>query len=226
EYWVAEDNGGIIAAIGLELGDVTAALLRSAIVEPSHRNLGLGRILTEEALDWAQLEGFTAVYCFSTDAGSYWTARGFVPCTVEEVLRAIPNAPQVRLFDRLGWLPTEVAYARTLTPRLATYGTLSPGRVHHHELAGLNGAWRPGMVRGHLVGVSTEGFPALMLDPFGPVVEVHLFESPDLPAHWKRLDEFEGPEYRRVLTNVSTSDGSPVKACIYVCAGINPQKSS
>ena len=29
--------------------------------------------------------------------------------------------------------------------------------------------------------------------PPGPPLEVQLFESVDLPAHWPRLDEFGGP---------------------------------
>ena len=87
--------------------------------------------------------------------------------------------------------------------RLATYGTLSPGRVNHHQLAGLKGSWRQGTVRGKLVDGgwgSSLGNPGLILDPQAPKVEVHLFESPDLPSHWSRLDEFEGDGYRRVIT--------------------------
>ena len=55
------------------------------------------------------------------------------------------------------------------------------------------------------------------LDPAGPLVDVHLFESPDLPEHWYRLDEFEGAEYRRVVTQVRTGEGD-VPAWIYVLA--------
>jgi gamma-glutamylcyclotransferase (GGCT)/AIG2-like uncharacterized protein YtfP len=108
----------------------------------------------------------------------------------------------------------------TAEMRLAVYGTLAPGRVNHHQLAGLNGDWRRGSVRGHLVEAgwgATLGFPALSLDPDGPVVDVLLFESPDLPAHWERLDAFEGDGYRRVVTTVRTDDGD-VDACIYVAA--------
>jgi hypothetical protein len=36
------------------------------------------------------------------------------------------------------------------------------------------------------------GSPGLVLDQSGPPVDVHLFESLDLPDHWSRLDEFEG----------------------------------
>jgi gamma-glutamylcyclotransferase (GGCT)/AIG2-like uncharacterized protein YtfP len=62
------------------------------------------------------------------------------------------------------------------------------------------------------------GFPGLILDPSGPSVEVYVFESSDLPSHWSRLDEFEGPGYRRVVTQVRTADGDLI-ACIYVAAG-------
>ena len=102
--------------------------------------------------------------------------------------------------------------------RLVTYGTLAPGRPNNHQLADLKGSWRLGTVRGRLVeaGWGAElGFPGLILDPSGHSVEVHLFESADLPNHWLRLDAFEGAGYRRVITQVSTADGD-LDASIYV----------
>ena len=59
---------------------------------------------------------------------------------------------------------------READSRLATYGTLAPGRVNHHELAGLKGVWQQGTVRGKLVAAgwgATLGYPALILDPQG-----------------------------------------------------------
>lgn len=94
--------------------------------------------------------------------------------------------------------------------RLATYGTLAPGRVNHHHLADLKGRWLKGTVRGKLMeaGWGAElGFPGLNLDPLGDVIEVYILESPDLPSHWPRLDAFEGEGYRRVVTQASTPDG-------------------
>ena len=102
--------------------------------------------------------------------------------------------------------------------RLATYGTLAPGRPNDHQLADLNGHWRQGTVRGRLVeeGWGAKlGYPGLILDPSGHAVAVHLFESPDLPGHWRRLDAFEGAGYRRVVTRVRTADGD-LEAWIYV----------
>ena len=104
--------------------------------------------------------------------------------------------------------------------RLATYGTLAPGRVNHHELTGLAGRWRDGAVRGRLIEAgwgSDLGYPGLVLDPAGDAIEVALFESADLPAHWPRLDAFEGAGYRRVITEVRTAEGA-LDAWIYVLA--------
>ncbi|MDJ0937185.1 MAG: gamma-glutamylcyclotransferase [Kiloniellales bacterium] len=102
--------------------------------------------------------------------------------------------------------------------RLATYGTLAPGRINNHQLADLVGLWRQGTVTGRLVEAgwgAKLGYPGLVLDPSGQIIEVHIFESPELPHHWRRLDEFEGVGYRRVVTRVSTIDGD-LDVSIYV----------
>lgn len=105
--------------------------------------------------------------------------------------------------------------------RLAVYGTLAPGRQNHGQLSELSGRWIAGQVRGELleVGWGAEfGYPGLILDPAGPPVEVLVFESPELPDHWDRLDAFEGAGYRRVAVDVSTAGGA-LSASIYVLAG-------
>jgi gamma-glutamylcyclotransferase (GGCT)/AIG2-like uncharacterized protein YtfP len=110
---------------------------------------------------------------------------------------------------------------RDVDTRLATYGTLGPGRPNHHELATLNGEWRIGTVRGRLVAEgwgAALGYPALTLDDSASPIEVDLFESSDLPAHWARLDDFEGRGYRRTIARVDTPQGT-VDAWIYVAAG-------
>jgi gamma-glutamylcyclotransferase (GGCT)/AIG2-like uncharacterized protein YtfP len=102
--------------------------------------------------------------------------------------------------------------------RLATYGTLAPGRPNHHQLDGLEGRWLKGNVDGMLLDAgwgASLGYPALVLDPTGSAIGVDVFESIDLPAHWERLDTFEGPGYERVMTTVHTPTGD-VDAFIYV----------
>lgn len=105
----------------------------------------------------------------------------------------------------------------TADHRLASYGTLAPGRPNHGQLADLSGSWRQGMVRGRRVQAgwgAWVGYPGCILDPEGDEVEVFIFESPDLPAHWARLDAFEGDAYRRVITTAQTDDG-PLDVSIY-----------
>ena len=102
--------------------------------------------------------------------------------------------------------------------RLVTYGTLAPGRPNHHQLDGLEGRWLAGQVHGRLVDAgwgASLGYPALILDPDGPPIDVHVFESGDLPGHWSRLDQFEGPGYQRTVTTVHMPAGD-VDASIYV----------
>ena len=105
--------------------------------------------------------------------------------------------------------------------RLATYGTLAPGRINHDQLADLRGTWCLGTVRGRLVEAGWGaglGYPGLILDPSGQTVDVHVFESSDLPDHWPRLDAFEGPGYRRVITQARALDRE-LDVSIYVVCG-------
>ena len=83
--------------------------------------------------------------------------------------------------------------------RLVVYGTLAPGHPNHSQLTGLDGRWSPGQLRGRLVDAgwgASLGYPGPVLDPRAGVIGVQVFESADLPAHWSRLDEFEGPGYQ------------------------------
>ena len=48
---------------------------------------------------------------------------------------------------------------------------------------------------------------------------VQVFTSPDLPAHWARLDAFEGADYHRVAVTVIGPDGDAVEAFIYTVGG-------
>ncbi len=106
--------------------------------------------------------------------------------------------------------------------RLATYGTLAPGEINESQLAGLNGKWSRGTVRGHLVeeGWGAEhGCPGIVLADDGEPVPVHVFHSADLPEHWQRLDAFEGDQYQRRAVVVQT-DREPVEAWIYALAKV------
>ena len=104
--------------------------------------------------------------------------------------------------------------------RLATYGTLQPGQPNHHQLSTLAGTWTPGTVRGYLHEAgwgAAMGFPGLAIDAQGNDIAVQVLESDDLPAHWGRLDAFEGEGYRRQVIAVATASGI-IHAQIYVLA--------
>lgn len=105
--------------------------------------------------------------------------------------------------------------------RLATYGTLAPGRANYHQVEELAGTWSVGTVRGRLVEAgwgAAMGYPGLILEEPGGEIEVHVLESHDLPDHWARLDAFEGSGYERVSATV-ICEGREVMASIYVIAG-------
>ena len=96
-----------------------------------------------------------------------------------------------------------------ISETLAVYGTLVPGRSNHHIVEPLGGEWTEGYVEGDLSPAgwgATLGFPAFLPRADGPLVAVHVLTSPRLSTDWPRLDDFEGPGYRRILVPVFKLD--------------------
>jgi gamma-glutamylcyclotransferase (GGCT)/AIG2-like uncharacterized protein YtfP len=93
----------------------------------------------------------------------------------------------------------EVASART---KLAIYGSLGPGRENEHVMTAIGGAWRDGFampgVREDRGWGASLGYPGLVWKTGAASVDVVVFESRNLPAHWADLDAFEGEEYARL----------------------------
>ncbi len=88
---------------------------------------------------------------------------------------------------------------------LAVYGTLAPGRPNHHVVAPLGGEWTDGLIEGDLLQVgwgATLGYPAFRPRLGGTPVAVQVLTTPTLATAWPTLDDFEGPEYRRILVAV------------------------
>ncbi len=109
-YWGAfSGDHQLIGVIGCEYEN-EYGLLRSALVLREYRGCGIAARLTQTLLQAAREMGLKAVYLFSTGAGDYWKRQGFVDTPVSEVVSLLPGAYQVKLFERLGWLPTEAAY--------------------------------------------------------------------------------------------------------------------
>jgi amino-acid N-acetyltransferase len=75
-FVVAEDQGAIAGAIGLEkFGPV--ALLRSAVVSPEYRGSGVGSRLVEKVLERAEEEGIEELFLLTTTAENYFPRFGF-----------------------------------------------------------------------------------------------------------------------------------------------------
>lgn len=113
-FWlVAHETGQLVGGCGLEFGD-GAALLRSLVVAPPLRRQGLGAALADACAEEAKRRGATWLYCFATGAPTFFQASGFRETTPDEVAASLPEAPQVKLYARLKWLPTERAFRRDL----------------------------------------------------------------------------------------------------------------
>ena len=101
---------------------------------------------------------------------------------------------------------------------LIVYGTLQPGHENAHILDDIKGVWTKGYVKGFLHPEGwgyTQGYPALKIDPNGNEVPAHCLSSEELHLHWDRLDQFEGIEYKRVLTEFHTQEGQVIKGYLY-----------
>lgn len=88
---------------------------------------------------------------------------------------------------------------------LAVYGTLAPGRENYHIVEHLGGEWTDGLIEGDLQQTgwgATLGYPAFRPRTGGPSVQIKVLKSSALPQGWRSVDEFEGPDYKRILVPV------------------------
>ena len=75
-FLVAEHEGDMVAAAGLEV-HALAALLRSVAVRPDWRGKGLARELVDRLLAKAQAAGIQDIYLLTTTAEDYFPRLGF-----------------------------------------------------------------------------------------------------------------------------------------------------
>jgi amino-acid N-acetyltransferase len=87
-FVVADDQDGIVGAIGLEkFGSV--ALLRSAVVSPEYRGSGVGSKLVEKVLERAEEDGIEELFLLTTTAENYFPRFGFTRTTRSAVPLAV-----------------------------------------------------------------------------------------------------------------------------------------
>ena len=105
--------------------------------------------------------------------------------------------------------------------RLFVYGTLAPGRSNAHVLSHVPGSWQRASIHGHLVQAgwgAEQGYPGVIVNATGPIVEGFVLTSDDLENEWVRLDEFEGVQYQRVVTQAQLADGQTAQVYVYQLA--------
>ncbi|MGH1489784.1 MAG: gamma-glutamylcyclotransferase family protein [Acidimicrobiales bacterium] len=103
---------------------------------------------------------------------------------------------------------------------LATYGTLAPGEENHFVMLGIAGHWVDGLIRGYRFEATwggADGYPAFVPAADGHHIPVKVFLSDEFDSHWRRIDDFEGPGYRRTVVEVlHPEDRTPIgKAYVY-----------
>jgi amino-acid N-acetyltransferase len=75
-FLVAERNGAVVGAVGLELLG-QRALLRSLVVGTGSRNIGMGTSLAEEAIRRARSASINELFLLTIDAADFFERLGF-----------------------------------------------------------------------------------------------------------------------------------------------------
>lgn len=109
----------------------------------------------------------------------------------------------------------EVEFIKKYQPQkfLIIYGTLGPGRPNHSKIEHINGIWKKGIIRGKLINEgwgAAMGYFAFKNTPENEqeIIQAYILISDELHKHWEFLDEFEGDEYTRTLTQYQLEDGT------------------
>jgi amino-acid N-acetyltransferase len=95
DFFVAEQDGRVVGAVGLE-GYGPDALLRSAVVDPAARGSGIGVALVERVLEHARQRGILAIYLLTTTAEHYFPRFGFQRIEREAVPEAVKASVEFR----------------------------------------------------------------------------------------------------------------------------------
>lgn len=111
-YWVCRAESGLIGTCGVEVGH-RCGLLRSVGVIASQRGKGIAdRLIRFALLEAARLD-LEHVYLLSKDTGGYFERMGWCEVPVAELAARLPDAPQVRRYEEIGWYPNERAFVRS-----------------------------------------------------------------------------------------------------------------
>ena len=117
---------------------------------------------------------------------------------------AVEIEPKLEVFDtQVAAADLEAFFDHMLdhpSHRLAVYGTLKPSGSNSVQLSSIEGEWLEGTVHG-IVEQPGE-YLEFTWDVSEPAVSVMVLSAPRLSEHFDRLDDFEGPDYLRILVPV------------------------
>lgn len=105
-----------------------------------------------------------------------------------------------------------------MVEKLFVYGTLAKGRPNEKVLEVVGGTWEEATITGRLLPEGwgeSMGYSGLKLDAKTEKINGFVFTSDNFSNHWQRLDEFEGEEYCRVLSEVRLKSGALTSAYVY-----------
>jgi amino-acid N-acetyltransferase len=105
-FLVAEGEGGVAGCAGLELYG-SSTILRSVAVAERWRGSGLGRRLTEEAIELARRKGVKRLYLFTAGAEGFFSRFGFRAVHIDEMDEAAQKSREYQLVRRL-WPRSEI----------------------------------------------------------------------------------------------------------------------
>lgn len=151
------------------------------------------------------------IHHFAEGFGPRRPGASFAEVNDRDRRRSTPGDSSVNRADASHWAVDRSGGQPPVEHVLAVYGTLRPGESNFGLVADIDGFWFTGTIRGELGVRRTghyRGFPAFVIVPDGPAVPVAVLVSAELPAHWERLDRFEGPGYRRTTIDVMADPGS------------------
>jgi N-acetylglutamate synthase-like GNAT family acetyltransferase len=109
--WLAEHDGAAVGAAGIG-PEGESALLRDVAVNPAWRGSGLGRLLTEQALEEARRLGAREVYLLTTMAEHDLGRLGFVSVGRDAAPVALTASSEFRGNCRASAVPLHCSGAR------------------------------------------------------------------------------------------------------------------
>jgi amino-acid N-acetyltransferase len=87
-YFVVHDDMRLVGLAGLEIHGQDG-LLRSVVVEPTHRGQGLAQALVEAVVERGQKLRLRTLYLLTTTAHDYFGRQGFLDCARAQAPEAI-----------------------------------------------------------------------------------------------------------------------------------------